>query len=99
METEITEDVPKEEYSIPDKSDSTELRQQYADNIAFENGASFEDFGGGIDFKEQFEYLKEMNIDGSSFDELGGNTDFTHSNSFNNYEPVNTPDEEGKRIC
>ena len=99
METEITEDVPKEEYSIPDKSDSTELRQQYADNIAFENGASFEDFGGGIDFKEQFEYLKEMNVDGSSFDELGGNTNFTHSNSFNNYEPVNTPDAEGKRTC
>ena len=99
METEITEDVPKEEYSIPDKSDSTELRQQYADNIAFENGASFEDFGGGIDFREQFEYLKEMNVDDSSFDELGGNTTFTHSNSFNNYEPINTPDAEGKRTC
>ena len=99
METEITEDVPKEEYSIPDKSDNAELRQQYADNIAFENGASFEDFGGGIDFKEQFEYLKEMNVNGSSFDELGGNTNFTHSNSFNNYEPINTPDAEGKRTC
>lgn len=56
-----TEEVPKEEASMPNKSDSTELRQQYDANIAAANGSSLEEFGFGTEFVDESKSKKPTN--------------------------------------
>ena len=56
-----TEEAPKEEASMPNKSDSTELRQQYDANIAAANGSSLEEFGFGTEFIDESKSKKSTN--------------------------------------
>ena len=56
-----TEEAPKEEASMPNKSDSTELRQQYDANIAAANGSSLEEFGFGTEFVDESKSKKPTN--------------------------------------
>ena len=56
-----TEEAPKEEASMPNKSDSTELRQQYDANIAAANGSSLEEFGFGTEFVDESKSKKLTN--------------------------------------
>lgn len=56
-----TEEAPKEEASMPNKSDSTELRQQYDANIAAANGSSLEEFGFGTEFIDESKSKKPTN--------------------------------------
>ena len=56
-----TEEAPKEEASMPNKSDNTELRQQYDANIAAANGSSLEEFGFGTEFIDESKSKKSTN--------------------------------------
>lgn len=56
-----TKEAPKEDASIPNKSDSAELRQQYDANIAAANGSSLEEFGFGTKFIDESKSKKSTN--------------------------------------
>lgn len=58
---EDTKEAPKEDASMPNKSDSAELRQQYNANIAAANGSSLEEFGFGTEFINESKSKKPTN--------------------------------------